>query len=238
MSDQQSQGGFQKALQHLTDEILAGRVEPGSRLPSERELAEEIGVGRGAVREAIKVLQAQGLVTSQVGPTGGTRIASSQGSSFGRMLQLHLALQQISHDELTETRVLLERAATEAAATTAGDDVLADLDRACDAMEDATSPEEFNDLDTAFHVDIAQAARNRLVRDLTIALRHAVAGHILRAERDLTDWDALRQRLVTEHRAILAALADRNGPRAAELAEQHVRGAHSVLLPRDQTPLP
>ena len=230
MSAQHPEGGFNRAMQYLTDQILTHQVGPGTRLPSERELAELIGVGRSAVREAIKVLQAQGLVTSQVGQAGGTTIGSAQGISFGRMLQLHMALKEISHDELTETRVLLERAATENAAATASPAALQELQQICEEMAEENDVATFNELDTRFHVAIAQAAQNRLVRDLTIAIRQAVAAHILQAERSLPDWQKLQARLVTEHHSIVQALIDHDQSRAAALAEAHVRGAHAVLL--------
>ena len=109
-------GGFDAVLDHLTGEILDGRVVPGERLPTERDLATRLGASRSAVREAIKVLQAQGVLTSQAGPGGGTRVATGQGVALGRMLRLHVALGAVSFDELTETRVLLERGAARAAA--------------------------------------------------------------------------------------------------------------------------
>lgn len=224
------QGGFAYALQYLTDEILAGRLRAGSRLPAERDLAERLGVGRGAVREAIRALQAQGLVTSTVGQAGGTHIAAQQGPAFGRIMRLHMALHEISYDELTETRVLLERAATEAAAGAASAEALADLVTQCDAMVHATDLAGFNQLDTEFHVAIAGITRNRLVRDLTIAIREAVSPHIFEAERALPAWPRLRERLIREHRAIVDAIAAGDGAGAAELAERHVRGAHAILL--------
>ena len=226
-----ARGGFEPALQFLTNEILAGRLRPGSRLPSERDLAVELGVGRGAVREALRVLQAQGLVTASVGQAGGTWIASTQGSSFGRILRLHLALHSVSHDELTETRVLLERAATEAATRTAGPEDLAHLQDLCRDMHEVDDVAGFNDLDTQFHVGIAQAAQNRLVRDLTIAVREAVSSHILTAEQRLGErWGPLRTALVAEHESILEAIRSGDGRLAAERAEQHVRQAHVALL--------
>lgn len=224
-------GGFETALNWVTDEILGGRVRPGDKLPAERELATQLGVSRGAVREAMRALQAQGVITSHVGHTGGNRIAEGQGTSFGRILRLHLALQSVSHDELTETRVLLERAATAAAAHQASSEEFDALAELCEQMQKVDEPATFNELDTRFHVGIAQAARNRLVRDLTSAVREAVAGHILQAERQLGDrWLVLRERLVQEHMEILDVLRRGDAQAAATLAEEHVRGAHQALL--------
>ena len=63
-------GGFEAVLDHLTGEILEGRVAPGDRLPNERELAAQLGASRSAVREAITVLQAQGVETKMIWTRG------------------------------------------------------------------------------------------------------------------------------------------------------------------------
>ncbi|MBB1516054.1 FadR family transcriptional regulator [Tessaracoccus sp. MC1679] len=224
-------GGFDTALDFLTSEILAGRLSKDARLPNERELATQLGTSRSAVREAIKVLQAQGVITSHTGPGRGTRVAASQGPALGRMLKLHVALDAISFDELTETRVVLERAAAEAAAVHADDASLADLGRLAESMVAVSDTARFNELDTAFHVAIAGLGANRLIRDMTIAIREAVARPILGAEERIPNWEALRLRLLAEHAGIHRALSARDGANAANLCEAHIRGAHRVLLP-------
>ena len=224
-------GGFESVLEYLTGEILGGRVPPGSRLPNERELATQLGASRSAVREALKVLQAQGVVTSHTGPAGGTRVATGQGPAFGRMMRLHVALDAISFAELTETRVVLERATVEAAPAQATEADLTALDSLVDDMSGLMDVTEFNELDTSFHLLLARLGANRLIRDLTVAIREAVAAPILEAERRVTDWGRLRERLNAEHRAIVSALRARDGGLAADLVERHIRDAHATLLP-------
>ncbi|QXT61701.1 FadR/GntR family transcriptional regulator [Tessaracoccus palaemonis] len=224
-----SVGGFDSALDYLTGEILEGNVAPGERLPNERELALQLGASRSAVREAIKVLQAQGVVTSQTGPRGGTRVATGQGVALARVLRLHVALGAISFDEVTSTRVVLERAAAEAAAHSIDDDGVRLLQGIVAEMQSTEGVEEFNELDTRFHVTIALLGANRLVRDLTIAIREAVAARILEGERE-SDWEPLRTRLNEEHAGILEALRMRDGRLATERCEAHIRGAHRAIF--------
>lgn len=224
-----SVGGFDSALDYLTGEILEGNVAPGERLPNERELALQLGASRSAVREAIKVLQAQGVVTSQTGPRGGTRVATGQGVALARVLRLHVALGAISFDEVTSTRVVLERAAAEAAAHSIDDDGVNLLQGIVAEMQSTEGLEEFNELDTRFHVTIALLGANRLVRDLTIAIREAVAARILEGERE-SDWEPLRARLNEEHAGILEALRMRDGRLATERCEAHILGAHRAIF--------
>lgn len=218
-------GGFDNALDYLSSEILAGRLAAGDRLPTERELSTQLGASRSAVREAIKVLQAQGVLSSATGRSGGTTVGTGQGVAFGRMLRLHVALEAVSFAEITETRVVLERAA----AIGAVGRPLEEVRRLADEMMSVTQASAFNDLDTAFHVAIAAAGENRLIRDMTIAIREAVAERILTAEQRLPGWQELRARLVAEHVEIVEALEAGDGARAADLSEAHVRGALADL---------
>lgn len=224
-------GSFETVLDHLTGEILEGRVGPGDRLPNERDLASQLGASRSAVREAIKVLQAQGVVTSHTGPGGGTRVAIGQGMALGRMLKLHVALGAISFDEVTETRVTLERGAARAAARRADEQSLAPLEALLEEMLISTEPGSFNELDTAFHVAIVGIGANRLSRDITVAIREAVAGRILAAEEAIENWPELREQLNQQHRGILEALRLGDGELAAVRVEDHIRQAHQALLP-------
>ncbi|MCU7478871.1 GntR family transcriptional regulator [Cutibacterium acnes 21G] len=178
-------GGFSVVMRHIDDEILAGRWVNGSRLPPERELAASLSVSRGAVREAIRALEAQGILSSGTGRSNGTRVDARPSDAMGRILRLQLALDVVSFADLTETRIALEKAACAAAAKVRAP---VPLTRATDLlvqMHDAMQPDSFNALDTAFHVALAEAGDNRLMRDLTVAIREAVHLPILEAEHSL-----------------------------------------------------
>jgi GntR family transcriptional repressor for pyruvate dehydrogenase complex len=82
----------------------------------------------------------------------------------------------------------------------------------------------FNDLDTAFHVAIAEAGRNRLVADMTIAIRDSMSLPILRSLRVAEDWDVLVQRLRAGHHGIYDAIASGAGELAADLVDTHQIG--------------
>ena len=129
-------------------------------------------------------------------------MATGQGVALGRMLRLHVALGAVWFDELTETRVLLERGAARAAAGKAGAADIAELERLLAEMVANSDERTFNELDTAFHLAIAGSGANRLMRDITVAIREAVAERILVAERELDAWPRFRDRLNQQHRAI------------------------------------
>lgn len=169
---------YQVVLRHIETGILVGTFHAGDQLPPERDLAAQLGVGRSAVREAMRVLQTQGLITSSTGPGRGTRIAPAQGSALARIFQLHFALSNAGSGDLTETRVALERSSAALAAQRGTPASLQRLRAVVQGMAAAERIDDFNELDTEFHVLIARAGQNQLIADLTVAVRQAVArGH-------------------------------------------------------------
>lgn len=220
---------YEVVLKHVETGILSGTHRPGDQLPPERDLAAQLGVSRSAVREAMRVLQTQGLITSSAGPGRGTRIAPARGDALARIFQLHLCLSDAGAADLTETRVALERSSAALAARRSSARALRRLHALTTAMQDAVEIEEFNALDTDFHVAIARAGESELVADLTVAIRQAVRELIRGASTSLPDWASHREQLLHEHAEILAAIEAGDAAASATLVEQHIRRAYATL---------
>lgn len=217
------------ALDHIEQLILSGTFPVGARLPPERELAKRLGVSRGAVREAIRVLQAQGILESRPGPTRGTRIIAGQTEALGRLFRLHLALTSTSAADLTDTRVALERSTAMLAARHWDEEAINRLGIVMDRMDRETNLDTFNSLDTDFHVEIAITAHNPFIGNLTAAIREALRAPIRDASMAMTDWQELRVTLCRQHRAVFQAIERRDGESAATLMEEHIRTAYRAL---------
>lgn len=220
------------ALEYIESAILGGELPVGTRLPPERELAAQLGVSRGAVREAIRELQAQGILESLPGPGRGTRITPSQSQALGRMFRLHLAIATTSIEDLYIARIALEGATAALAATHWTPSDLVELEGILDAMDATTDLPTFNGLDTDFHVQVAKTAQNPLIGDLTSAIREALRDPILEQSEAMGDWQQFRLGLIEQHREVFTAISDRNGALAQELMECHIRNAaHQLHLP-------
>ncbi|MEA4945323.1 MAG: FCD domain-containing protein [Propionicimonas sp.] len=226
---------YEVVLHHIEAGILEGGYRSGDQLPPERELAAQLNVGRSAVREAMRVLQTAGLITASTGRGGGTRLTPAQGDALARIFRLHLAISGAGINDLTETRVALERASAATAARTGTARTRRELDAVLTGMRLADTVEAFNELDTAFHVLIARAGRNDLVADLTVAIREAVREPIREASEHLSDWLDFRLRLVDEHTGILRAIENGDPDQAAALMEAHIRSAYTLLADTDLT---
>lgn len=228
---------YELVVDRIEDQIMSGNLRVGDRLPAERDLASMLDVSRSAVREAIRVLQARGVLTSMVGngPDSGTVIASSSSEALNRLLRLHVALTNFPIDHVVEARVMLERWSVRLAAAHAAPADLAGLRELLAEMDDeGISRASFNDLDTAFHVAIANASGNSLVADLTRALREALRHALLTAFSESGEWEKLADGFRVEHRAIYESIASGDASKAADTVEAHIRGFFGrlqVLMP-------
>jgi GntR family transcriptional regulator, transcriptional repressor for pyruvate dehydrogenase complex len=223
---------YEVVLAHIENGIIEGTLREGSPLPSERDLAVNLKVSRTAVREAIRSLEAQGLITSSVGagPDGGTRIAASHSRALGKLLRLHVALGLFPYDDVVEARITLERSSAALAARHA---TTGDKQRLRAMLTAMSSPnltiETFNELDTDFHLLIASLSHNQLVGDLTSAVRESLRRPIREASEGLDDWEGFRQDLMRQHGRIYEAIASGDPDLAATVIESHIRTAYAIL---------
>lgn len=216
----------------IEDQILTGALVVGDLLPPERELAARLQVSRAGVREAIRVLEAHGVLRSEVGSGrgAGTFVASMPSAALERFLRLHVALSNFRLQDVIETRILLERSSASLAAERADAAQLAELERLLAVMDDPTvSREDFNDADTAFHVAIAHAGGNALFSDMTSAIRASLRAPILAAFTEVPDWEGMVGMLREQHRGILGAIAEGRSEDAAELTSAHIRAAWDAM---------
>ncbi|PWH07879.1 GntR family transcriptional regulator [Brachybacterium endophyticum] len=234
---------YELVVERIEEQIATGALTVGDTLPAERELSERLQVSRAAVREAIRSLEAQGAVRSSVGsrPTAGTQVVAMTSDALTRLLRLHVALSNFPLADVVEARIMLERSSATLAAQNAAERDLTSLRELLDRMDDPTIDQAtFNDLDTAFHVALAESGHNRLVTDMTIAIRESMKAPILQAFGTLEDSAALIERLRGEHREIFEAIAEGSAQRASERIEAHIRGAHASLWggdsPSDDAP--
>lgn len=217
-------------IDQVDEQIVSGALRVGDRLPPEREFATLLGVGRGAVREAIRVLEAYGVVRTDPGPEGGTTLTSMPSEALTQVLRLHIGLANFPMADVIEARAMLERWSARLAARHGSADDLAAIEHELLQMENGRSDREaFNEHDTAFHVAIARASNNRLVADMTTALRDSIRSLVLESFHGHADWPALAEQLCADHRRVFEAIASGDESAAADAVEEHIRSAYATL---------
>jgi DNA-binding FadR family transcriptional regulator len=204
-------------LAHVETELAAGRLTLGGRLPAERALAEQLGISRPSVREAIRALEVLGVVRTATGsgPEAGAVIVADPGAGIGAALRLHVATTGVAVRDVVQLRVLVEGWALREACGRPDEAVFADASELLEAMDTETDPDRFLDLDSAFHASLVGLCGNVLVTAVMTSVRGAVRSYIGTGASRLTDWTTTSERLRAEHRRIYEAV--RSGePEAAE----------------------
>lgn len=160
---------YRDIVDQIQELIVAGDLRPGDRLPAERQLAEQFGVSRTAVREAIKSLAEKGLVDIMVGR--GTFVTSPSHAHVVESLTLLLRVEESSVEDLQAARTLVEVPVAGLAAEHRTSENLAVLrDRLAEMESSLNDVERFVEADTAFHVELARATGNAALVLLTQAL--------------------------------------------------------------------
>jgi GntR family transcriptional repressor for pyruvate dehydrogenase complex len=203
--------------------IALGAFEPGERLPTERTLAERLGVSRMTVRAAMRILAADGLVTTVRGRTGGTVVATGPDASGAP----HDAASRIDsfvlhvHDNL-ECRLAVEPLAAQLAAERATAEERESLRELLDVP--ASGIRHYRMLDSRLHMTIARAARNESLLPIIETLRTEFFLWADAAWARL-DWNVLMPReqdFGQSHRALVLAIVDGRGPAARRLMQRHI----------------
>lgn len=208
-----------RVADHLSREIRAGRIAPQTRLPTEHDLAETLGVSRNVVREALSQLRADGLVYVRQG--AGTFALAPEDSKVIRLDPLMLS-DASDLGQLFELRAILETEAAGLAATRIGPEGLAVLADALDRMQG--SERERDDsvaADLEFHREISRATGNTYIQTFTTYIAGQIRDTIYLARR-AHPIDVVVDETIAEHKAIFAALKAGDEAQARVVMRRHV----------------
>lgn len=218
----------ERVMARIEADLAAGRLVLGGRLPGERVLAEQLGVSQPSVREAVRVLEALGVVRTAAGsgPDAGAVLIADAAAGIGAALRLHVATSGVAVRDVVELRLLVESWGMRTAAeSTAGAEVLERATALLDEMDEPGLPADtFLSLDAAFHAALVGTAGNALVTAVMAGVRGAVLAYVRAGARGVADWDVMAARLRTEHRAILTAVRAGEPDEAERAVRAHIEG--------------
>ena len=232
----------QRLYERVVERILAliqdDTWNPGDRLPPERDLAEAFGVSRTVVREAIKVLEARGVLESITG--SGIYVRQPDSAMVSRSLRMYLQL--LAQDDidlrLAEIRRVLDVEVAGLAAVRAGPEQRQELERLCREMRGfADSPRVLAQLDFSLHQVLAEATQNELFGVLLTPLMEQLRDHFAYA------WEHYGARppetVFRQHEAIVAAVNRRDPEAARSAMSEHIAYYCDILQARlSQGPAP
>jgi DNA-binding FadR family transcriptional regulator len=168
----------EQVIAEIETRLLAGIVKVGDRLPPERQFAEALGVSRGAVREALRILEAMGIVEAGTGsgPSAGSLIVRDSVAGLSMVLRLHLQVAAFSQDDLGEVGLGIACQAARKAVESASPEDVAGLQAIVEEMRRTKSSSARSALETAFHRQLARATGNALTVVLIEALHETRLG--------------------------------------------------------------
>jgi GntR family transcriptional repressor for pyruvate dehydrogenase complex len=215
----QSSRLYEQIVEQIEQSVQKGDLKPGDQLPAERELAEQFGVSRTAVREAVKALREKGLVEAY--PGKGTFITSGSSNPMRQSLDRMMRSAQVdATSSLVEVREILEPEIAALAAVRATEENLNSLREAVAVMDAAKrDPDAYIEADLDFHLELAEAAANPLI----LSLIDSIVGVLREQRMRIFEVDGGPDRGQYHHKKILEAVEHQDAPGAREAMRAHLR---------------
>lgn len=223
-------------VRQIEELILRGILRPGERLPSERELAERLGVSRPSLRDAVAQLQSSGLLSTKAG--AGIYVADVLGSAFSpALVDLFARHEEAVFDYLSFRRDMEGLAAERAARLGSDTDlaVVAAVFAKMQAAHDARRAEQEAQLDAQFHLAIIEASHNVVMLHMMRSMYDLLQGGVFYNRQIMFKQRTSRGALLDQHRAINDALQARDPTAARTAVETHMEYIHRSLSDQQRT---
>ncbi|MQA08943.1 MAG: FCD domain-containing protein [Pseudonocardiaceae bacterium] len=204
----------------IVEDIVEQGLPPGAALPSEAPMLEMYGVARGTLREALRILENNGLVRVRPGRGGGATVGAADPYNFGRTLTLFLQMGRARFWELVEARVIMEPMMARLAAERRDEDRLDELVKSMQEHKELETHDQAAYLSVVqnFHGVVAGMSGNGVLDLFGRSLKEVYTERVIAAERPPARWAEVRR----EHEAVAQAIFDGDGELAEELMRTHM----------------
>lgn len=206
----------EKVAREILDTIVSEDLPLGASLPSEAAMLDQFGVGRASLREALRLLETQGIIRIKPGPKGGPVVQGSTSEDFGRVATLHFQYARATFRELVEARLTMEPMMAAVAASKRDPDMVARLRAVVD--REVTDEPAYRDVTDSFHELVAGMSGNRVLDLLGRSLRDV---YVMRL-RELAHPPDEREYVLEAHSAIADAIEEGDADRAGQLMREHM----------------
>lgn len=220
----------EQVAHRLASAILSGNLPVGSRLPPEKEMLGQFAVSRGTLREALRLLEAQGLIAIKTGPSGGPVVVRVTPRDFARVASLHFKAASVTVHELWTARLILEPVLVRMAAERRDPTVVEGIERLLSTARDLdpATDVEYHQISSEFHSFLGAASGNRALDLVCLALKEAVLvatpGGVFPPEK--------RLEIHSQHVDIAKQVIKGNGEAAAALMRAHMEEMLAVAAER------
>jgi GntR family transcriptional regulator, transcriptional repressor for pyruvate dehydrogenase complex len=219
----------------LRRRILGGTLTPGSALPAERDLVTQTGLSRGSVREALRILEAEGLVSTRPGRQGGSVARQPGDESLGKYISLFIHGRGISLDSLLQTREAIEPSLAALAAQNRTEEELRELVAISQRLEAAYADTPLYLAENVhWHCAIAAASHNDLLRAVMVAISSMV--YKASAIENFATAD-VRKVVIKAHQRILDAIVAKDAEAASRRMARHLAALTAAVRAFPSAPL-
>ncbi len=224
---------FDAVVEQIRDAVLDGKVAVGERLPNERELCAAFGVSRSTLREALRALEALGIVEVRPGAAGGIYTSQPHGEPIVRALELLMHFSEATAHDLAEFRVSFEGETAYSAAQRATREEIAALQEIADefaayAADESVPWPVLAEVDVRFHNAMAQSSHNHVRVAMMLGIGRSLLRHSTALEPLMSVPD--RVRIARELAAITSAVTVRNKSLARTRMRRHVKRSSVLQL--------
>jgi GntR family transcriptional repressor for pyruvate dehydrogenase complex len=217
----------------LREKILGGQLNEGVPLPTERDLGSQAGLSRASVREALRILEGEGLIVTRLGRNGGSEVVRPSSATIERSVGIFIRGQRIRMESVLETRSAIEPSSARFAALHRTDANLEAIEKCHLKLKQASVAGDIASYVRAnldWHVEVVRASQNELL----IAFIAAISEPLF-AATDLEDFNSVKVRnaVILAHRRVMDAIQAQDGDAAARRMSRHVDAYISSV---EQTP--
>lgn len=227
---------YQRIVEQVEDALARGDLAPGQRLPSERELVAQFEVSRSTVREALRVLESNGVVRSRPGDPNGPEILPFSQSALRKQMVRLARVDELTLSELIGFRMIMDGAAIQVASRLRTPEQLTVMEETLVAMRAAIDVdfEAFSEADLAFHDVIAQISRNSLIQTCNEVVRGVVLTLISDKVAHAQNSRALMLESLQHHAEVVDAIRAGDGHAAARIARQNMYDYYAGYVPEPE----
>ncbi|SAK94592.1 GntR family transcriptional regulator [Caballeronia temeraria] len=211
----------------LRNQILSGNLIAGQQLPSERDLMEQTGISRNAVREALRILETEGLVTTKLGRYGGSFVCQPTDEMFARYLTIFSRSHSIPLKSLVQARQALEPQVALLATINRTEEDLSELSAAIKQLEKTEDPASFLDMNIRCHLLIAKASGNQLLQVFLSSLSGLIRD--VAGEMEDVMVSSVRKDVLRFHQQIFDAIKRQDTEAAVRRMTRHIQAYEQRL---------
>jgi GntR family transcriptional repressor for pyruvate dehydrogenase complex len=225
---------FQNVLEQITGMLVEGKLVPGDILPPERELADQLGVSRPSLREALRILQVLGIIKNS--PKKGTEIQHANPEQILQTLSLVLVTSSSETLQLLEVRKSLETEIAYYAAIRRSQEDLELMDNIIQQFHEATEHQELVSLDYDFHYAIAGASNNIIFKQIFEMISTMIHKEMANTRKKLFIMGSY-DKILDQHRSVLNAIRDCDAEGAKLYMKTHLEFAEWELRKTMEKPI-